>query len=277
MNKFQVVMRPDFAKLPELPLPLYVRSTGLFQIEPGWRGAGGDNSPFVQLFWGVSGSGVIKIDSEELALEPGDVAIMLPGESHRYAGGALPWALRWFTFDGAGAAAFMQSYRYPRLKKSAGPCPHALFQELESALREMTPYRQRRLIAVASDIIASAGGCDDDSSAHGQLVRRFIELAQSNYSNGSVNVNSLADIAGVHRSTLSRAFKERMLISPGEYLERLRMQHALAMLKESSLGIAELAALSGIPNPSYFSRAVKRATGMSPREYRNSRSGISSV
>ncbi len=270
MSKFQTVKRPDFSKLPEFPLPLYVRSTGIFQLDPFWHGAGGDDSPFVQIFWGVEGSGVLKIGEEDLRLGVGDVAIMLQGESHRYFAGSAPWTLRWLTFDGAGASSFMRSYGYPRLGKALGPCPVQLFEELESALRTMTPFSQRRLISIATQIIALAGGRDDDGSKHGRLASRFVELAQTNYPNGAVNVNSLSDILGVHRSTLSRVFKERMLISPSEYLERLRMQHALSLLRESERSVSEIAELSGIPDRSFFCRCVRKATGMSPRAYRES-------
>ncbi|OGV49429.1 MAG: hypothetical protein A2X49_13215 [Lentisphaerae bacterium GWF2_52_8] len=270
MGASQSVRRPDFTKLPELPLPLYVRSTGRFQLDPHWSGPGGDNSPFVQIFWGISGSGTIRINAQKMTLSTNDVAIMFPGESHHYFAGNEAWDLRWFTFDGPGAAAFMRSYSYPRLIQGAGPCPHRLFEELESALLEMSPFRQRRLVSLATEIIALAGGSDDDNSKHARLVRRFIELAQANYSNSSVNVNTLSGILGVHRSTLARIFKEHMLINPGDYLVRLRVQHALALLRESDKSIAEIADLSGIADPSYFCRTVRQATGMSPRNYRDS-------
>lgn len=270
MASFKTVKRPDFTRLPELPLPIYVRSTGYFKMEPGENEpGGGDKSPFVQIFWGCKGKGTLRLDGKKFVLKPGDVALMFPGESHGYICGDESWELRWFTFDGPNADSFMRSYAYPRLNKAAGPCPHRLFEELENSLREMTPFRQRRLVSIATEILALIGGPDDDGSRHGRLVRRFVELAQTNYSNSTVNVNALADILEVHRSTLSRVFSERMLISPGEYLERLRMQHALALLKDSDKNISEIAELSGISDASYFSRSVRRATGLSPRQYRD--------
>lgn len=270
MNRFQTVKRPDFTRLPELPLPFYVRSSGHFRLDPGWSGPGGGDSPYAQVFWGVAGKGTLRIEGQDLDLAAGSVAFMMPGEGHFYIAGDAPWELRWFTFDGPAASSFLRSYGYPRINSSAGPCPHTLFDELEDAMRKMTPFRQRRLVALAAELLALAGGSDEDGSRHGRLASRFVELAQANYSNGMVNVNSLAEIMGVHRSTLNRVFKERMLISPGDYLARLRMQHALAMLKESDRSVSEIAELSGMPNPTCFCRAVRRATGASPSEYRRS-------
>jgi AraC-like DNA-binding protein len=270
MGKSRTVTRPDFMRLPSLALPIYVRSTGYSEIEPGWSGPGGDDSPFVQLFWGVEGHGELMFDGVKLPFGPGDVTFLRRGESHRYFAGGNVWKLRWFTFDGPGAMTFLESYAYPQLLKDAGQCPHGLFDEIATGLREMTPFRQRKLVAVAAEILAHAGGgSSSDSSPQGRMVHRFVELAQENHSNSSVNVNSLADIIGVHRTTLSRVFKERMMLSPGEYLARLRMQHALSLLEDSDMSIAEIAGAVGIDDPTYFCRCVKRATGLSPREFRN--------
>lgn len=270
MGRSTVVARPDFMRLPGLPLPIYVRSTGHVEIEPFWSGPGGDDSPFAQLFWGVEGAGELAFDGVRTPVGARDVALLRPGESHRYFAGGHVWKLRWFTFDGSGALPFLDSYAYPRCIRGAGDCPHGLFDKIASGLREMTPYRQRLLVAVAAEILALAGGgSDSDSSAHGRMVRRFVELAQEGYPRRSVNVNSLADAIGVHRTTLSRAFMERMMVSPGEYLARLRMQQALSLLKGSDMRIAEIAASVGIDDPAYFCRCVRNATGMGPREFRN--------
>jgi transcriptional regulator GlxA family with amidase domain len=154
--------------------------------------------------------------------------------------------------------------------KDAGPCPHALFDALADGLREMSPSSQRRMVAIAAELFARAGEPPKkESDRAGEIVGRFVKLAQDNYANASVNVNALADIIGAHRTTLSRVFKERMLLSPGEYLMRIRMQRALSLLKETSLPIAEVAALSGIPDPTYFHRRVRLATGLGPKEFRN--------
>ncbi len=268
----RIVTRPDFMKLPELPLPIYVRSSGVYKVELGWN-CSNPSRTFAQIFWCVSGKGRLNIEDASFELSEGDVAFKLPQEAHSYLADSGPWEVRWATFDGPGAASFLASYAYPKLIRDAGPCPLHLFEEMETGLREMTPFRQRKLIAGIAEILALAGGSDEDKSKQGRIVRRFIELAQTNYPNASVNVNSIADIIGVHRTTLARVFMEKMLISPGEYLARLRMQHALALLREPGASIAEIGEKVGIPDPTYFCRCVRKATGLSPREYRNAGAG----
>jgi len=271
-SKLTTVMRPDLTRLPGLPVPFHLRSTGYSAIEPKTFCKGGDNAPFVQVFWAVSGKGEIVFDGIATPLSEGDAVFMRPGESHRYKTAETPMKIRWFTFDGPGAEKFLDSYAYPRLLKGAGQCPHELFDEMATGLREMTPFRQRKLIAVAAEILALAGGGSaEDSSTQGHIVSRFLELAQNNYSNSSVNVNSLAELLEVHRTTLARLFKERMMLSPGEYLFSLRMQHALSLLKDSSMSIAEVSHAVGIDDPKYFCRCVRKVTEMAPRTFRQNR------
>lgn len=269
MHVANIVARPDFSRLPNFPLPIYVRSTGVYRVDGSWRWPGKENQAYVQVFWGIAGRGTLTIEDSTFTFGAGDVAFKLPHERHAYSADSGLWELRWVTFDGDGAAAFMQSYGYPRLIRNAGPCPQHLFVEIESGLREMTPFRQRKLISVMTEVLALAGGSDDDPSRAGGIIKRFIDLTQEQYANAAVNVNVLAGHIGVHRTTLARLFKERMMISPREYLLRLRMQHALALLRESDLPIAEIADKVGIPDPTYFCRCVRRAVGIGPREYRN--------
>lgn len=222
----------------------------------------------MEIFWGVAGHGEIILGDTTYDFGTGNVLWKLPEETHAYRSGLEGMELRWFTFDGPQAETFLAGYGYPRRISEAGLCPFHLFDAIESGLREMTSFSQRHLISVAAEILALAGRRHDTASSGGRIVSRFIELAQTNFGNASVNVNTIADLIGVHRSTLSRHFLEQMLVSPGEYLNRLRLQHALTLLQESELPINEVAELAGIPDRSYFCRFIRRTFGVSPRQLR---------
>lgn len=269
MSIRKLISRPDFTRLPDLPLPIHVRSVGHYVLEAGEKSAGPGQESFVEVWWGCSGEGEICIDEEIYVLGPGCVVYKLPSEHHAYQSRTGDWELRWFTFDGPGVEAFIRGYGYPRLLTGAGTCPNGLFLEIEQGLREMSPFSQRNLVAVAARILALAGGRQTADNGPGRVVSRFIELVQNGYSNPAVNVNVLADRVGIHRSTLSRLFREKMLIAPGEYLVRFRVQRALSLLRESDRPVSEVAAMVGIPEPGYFCRMIRRAIGMSPTAYRN--------
>ncbi len=264
MNSSYMVIRPESWKPPALRLPFSLRSTGFHQFENYAKENPSSGEGYVQVFWGISGEIELRVGEERLPLKAGDVVWKLKKESHAYKSKAPGGEFRWFTFEGPLADDFILGYDYPRRLEGAGPCPTALFLELERLLKEMSPYGQRRMIAIAAEALALAGrrlGTKEDAS---RLVERVVEIIQSHYQETGLNVNTLADSLGCHRATLTRRFIEMMGVSPGEYLARLRMQEASSLLRNSQLPIGEIGVKIGMPNRSHFSRAVRRATGMSP-------------
>jgi AraC-like DNA-binding protein len=267
--RMRIVTRPDFLHVPEIALPVYVRSVGNYQLPPRYEAPPNPKQGYVEVFWCVRGSVELELDKTNYSLSSGQVLWKKPAEQRwRYCCGAEGLELRWFTMEGPMAGAFMAGYEYPRLIDQAGTCPHHLFGVLEDNLHTINPYTTRHLISVATEILAMLGAPREEDSRADRMVRQFIERAQAHLGDATVNVNALADMIGVHRSTLSRIFKAKMLLSPGEYLLRLRLQHALALLQGSQLSMREVGRCSGFPVPSYFCRAIKQATGLSPRQFR---------
>lgn len=264
----RIISRPEPDRLPLLPLPLYVRSVGYHEAKAGW----GERIPaagkkFVQIFWGVKGRGEFRMDGGNLILPPEHFIYHLPGEDHVHSA-ISDWCYHWFTLDGNMAAAFMSAYGYPREAMHSGPCPVELFLQLEEMMREMTPYSQRRMLSVAIDILARAGCRNEEINSSTRIVGKFIAMAQKDYADSGVNVNTLADRLGVHRTTLSRQFHQSMLIAPGEYLMQLRLQRALSLLRETNLPVCRVGEMVGIGHRAYFSRLIRNVTGMSPKAYR---------
>lgn len=264
----RIISRTEPNKLPALPLPLYVRSVGYNEAKRGWTEFfRASTKQFVQIFWCVKGEGEFRIGKASYVLHSNEIIYHLPGEDHFHKSLSPLWAYHWFTFDGPMAVDFIKGYAYPREAMPAGPCPVDLFLQLETLMREMSPYSQRKMLSIATDILAMAGKNDLESST-GQVVSRFIELAQENYSSPALNINEMADRLGIHRTTLNRLFKKQMMVSPGEYLMQLRLQRALSLLRETDYPVYEIGEMVGIPHRGYFCRLVRRTVGVSPQVYR---------
>ncbi len=271
----KVISRPDLS-LPELPLPVHIRSVGYNEAEYGWgERADGGRKNFVQVFWCVGGCGELVLEGRNVRLKAGEVTYHLPGEDHihRSVDPDALWRYHWVTFDGPGAADFMRSYGYPRKECFAGACPVKLFQEIELLLKQRTPYAQRHAISVVTEILALAGERYVESREAAGVVRRFIELAHRRFQEAELTVGELAGELGIHRTTLNRLFLRSMRLSPGAYLEQIRIQKALSLLRESSLSIKEIAGCAGFSHVSYFCEVIRKKTGMTPGEYRL-RSGL---
>ncbi len=76
-----------------------------------------------------------------------------------------------------------------------------------------------------------------------------------------------ADFCNLSLGRFSHIFKEGMGVSPHEYLTRIRIEKAAQLLGNSDLTIAEVAEQTGFSGQNYFSRAFKRYTGKTPREF----------
>lgn len=82
-------------------------------------------------------------------------------------------------------------------------------------------------------------------------------------------VEDLARESGISRAALARRFVELVGDSPMQYLTRWRMHLARSLLRESNIGIAQLALRVGYESEAAFSRAFRRAVGVPPATWRD--------
>ena len=84
-------------------------------------------------------------------------------------------------------------------------------------------------------------------------------------------LQSLAERAGMSRTTFALKFKETVGASPMDYLTRWRMLVAGDRLANSGDPISAIALSLGYESESAFSTAFKRVMGCSPRQYGRNR------
>jgi AraC-like DNA-binding protein len=88
-------------------------------------------------------------------------------------------------------------------------------------------------------------------------------------------VADLASASAVSRSLLDERFRQILGRSPIRYLTEWRMHLAEEMLATTEMGVAVVARRVGYDSEEAFSRAFKRAHGLSPSHWRVARSGAS--
>lgn len=79
-----------------------------------------------------------------------------------------------------------------------------------------------------------------------------------------LNVETLARCANMSASTFHEHFKRSTLLSPVQYLKRLRLLRAQQLLLSEGLGVAQVAERVGYQSTSQFSREYKRYFERSP-------------
>jgi len=90
------------------------------------------------------------------------------------------------------------------------------------------------------------------------------------HSHEPICVKDLVGVAAMSRRGLHKAFLEHLGRTPGQELQRVRIEHAKKLLAESGLKIEALAEMSGYQSANSFCIAFKRVTGMSAKQFRDS-------
>ena len=251
-----------------IELPFSVRSVGHYIVNQDWMEDESRYCDFIQLYWCISGTGCFIMNGKEHLLQPGFVCFYRRGDQHRAQALTESWNYRWFTFDGKEADAILNGFAYSVQPFFAGPCPEYLFIKMTEEICDLTPFGLRKIGITAYDIMTRVGGVPQYANRNDQLVMRCIELIKENFDEPETGINLLAEELEVHRSTLNRAFKDKIKMSPIKYLTAVRVQNALRMLRQTSLPVAEIGKKNGYNDPCYFSKVIKKAIGVSPELFR---------
>lgn len=90
----------------------------------------------------------------------------------------------------------------------------------------------------------------------------------SQLSNPEFNIEQLCEAFSMSRSSMNRKCQQTLNTSVGQYIIELRMQTAVALLKEGNHNVSEIAYGTGHESLAYFSRVFKKHFGQSPSAFR---------
>ncbi|ANQ52498.1 helix-turn-helix domain-containing protein [Flammeovirga sp. MY04] len=100
-----------------------------------------------------------------------------------------------------------------------------------------------------------------------QFLTKIDELIDNHLTDPNYNVMEICKDVGMSRPVLYRKLKALTDLSPKEYIQTKRLNHAKKLLLESDESISNVAYESGYSDPKYFSTVFKKQFGMSPSEY----------
>ncbi|QJD85419.1 helix-turn-helix domain-containing protein [Cohnella herbarum] len=114
---------------------------------------------------------------------------------------------------------------------------------------------------------------DRKKSHNKQLKDDLIRHLEEQYMQTELSLTTLADRFNTSEAYISYFFKEQTGVNFSDYLESIRMTHAKRMLTESEMPVNEISAWVGYYSLNSFSRAFKRANGLSATEFRKNSRG----
>lgn len=152
----------------------------------------------------------------------------------------------------------------------------AFLQEIESPGWNSKLYVEALLTLLLNQLVRCASNLGRERRLNyrkgglpGWRLKRALELLEG----GLCEAPSLTELARqlqLHPTSLCRAFKESMGITPHRYLLLHRVKCAKEMMNNQNRTLTDIAVDCGFNSSSQFSLVFRRIAGMSPREFRRS-------
>ncbi len=108
-----------------------------------------------------------------------------------------------------------------------------------------------------------------DSNEKGDTnLERILEYMKQNVEN-DFSLDDISALFQMSKSSVIRKFKENTGITPYDFFMELKIGRALELLNDPKNRVIDVAVQCGFKNHSHFSSVFKKATGLTPTEYRN--------
>lgn len=101
-----------------------------------------------------------------------------------------------------------------------------------------------------------------------KLIQPALTYIKQNYTMETISVSHLAALCGISEVYLRKIFSGMFAVSPLQYVNQLKITRAKELLSSGLYSVAEAAEMSGFFDLSYFSREFKKATSLSPSEFK---------
>jgi YesN/AraC family two-component response regulator len=99
-------------------------------------------------------------------------------------------------------------------------------------------------------------------------ISQALSLIEANLGNSRLNVAFLGELIGCNPAYLSQLFIKEIHIKLSSYINKMRLKQSELLLKETTLGVAEIAYACGYSDPNYFIRLFRNHTGLTPLQYK---------
>lgn len=141
--------------------------------------------------------------------------------------------------------------------------------ELERLSLSLTPVPTKSDIEVYKIFNIMGDEAEKQSSENDRfkIIEKGVEYLRYHF-NSDIKVSSLAELCNISEVYFRRLFKLYMGISPAEYRQKLRLEHACEYLKHSTSSVAEIAEMLGYVDTTYFIKIFRESFGITPSKYR---------
>ena len=203
----------------------------------------------------VSGCGVFRTNGKEYTVNPGEIFIISPGKEVFYQADIKnPWTYIWIGFSSS----------EPLHLDDVIPCPGA--SEIFNSILQCERFKNGRTAYLKARLWDLLAVLIDGKSYATKYIDEALKIIHSNYMS-ELTVTEIANELNLNRTYFSVLFKEKVGMTPKEYLTNYRMDTAASLLNMRHKSISTIARSVGYHDLFTFSRMFKKRFGVSPSKY----------
>ena len=230
----------------------------------------------------LHGKGTLEIGGKSYKLQRGQIFVIPPDvETYYYSDPEDPWHYTWVSFGGTRAGYFLEkagitaenpvrdTYIEPErfLELTEKILNHHELTVANELLRTSLLYEIIALLVESQNQQKSKEGEEEVYDYSPDVyVNTAIEYIGEHYPH--TKVSEIAAYIGISRYYLTHIFKEKLHVSPQEFLLNYRMEQANRLLRTTGLSVQAVSEKVGYENPLTFSKTFKNKFGLSPKKYR---------
>jgi AraC-like DNA-binding protein len=254
-------------------------STG-YEIATGsaydWDGRQRGLMPFSVLQHTISGEGRLNYERHRYRVRAGETMLVVIPHPHRYwVDDDSRWEFFWIAMTGQEALRLHHA-----IIAAVGPVfklKSATIDRLAQCSLELSDGQLESPGEASARAYAATMALYDDllgphESARRPAAQRPTERVVAHIRKNlesDLDVQLLADLAGLSRAHFTRIFAACEGSSPAEFVQLERMRRAARLLTSGTLSVKTIATHCGFEDPNYFAKVFRRTYGISPSQFRS--------
>ncbi|WP_438448452.1 helix-turn-helix domain-containing protein [Gorillibacterium sp. sgz5001074] len=242
-----------------------------------WDGLERSDGPLLLFQYTLEGGGVYESEAASYRLEAGQAFLTeIPG-NHRYyfPEGGTAWSFLFVLLRPSLILANWEEVKRrlgeaPYLPKSSRPIRvlEHIWEEANAG-RIAEPYTASSLLFhFVSELCRFAIVPEGDRQAWPVKVREAAEFIESHFDR-MISLDQLSERLEVSKYHLLRTFTMAVGMSPNDYLNRVRIEQAISLLRQTDWSVEQIAERVGYSSGSYFIKVFRKGTGRTPGSFRS--------
>lgn len=130
-----------------------------------------------------------------------------------------------------------------------------------TSLNEVGEIMRQEVIYYADELF------DYVQQEHSPLIEKAVQYISDNYMD-KVSLKDLAEYLHINESYLSKLFKKELSQCFTDYLNEIRINNSIILMRDQTKNLLEIANSVGFNNQSYFTKVFVKNKGISPKRFR---------